>query len=200
MRIFRICYATALITNLGGCGDPIIKDVHAMAPPIASNRVPSPLRSIPNRVDVPKSADDEVDVNLGTRGPPVPALDYSEIRAVIKQRKDILASVASEDRLAIAKKFYDEYFNLLEELIQAEKKPHRDIDPDCPPQNLKVTVNGVEYDVPRGDYIAHGSSSRVFRSPPIGARSRISTSAAQVIRLARESPEPSFTVRPSIPH
>lgn len=179
MRPFRIFSLLFHFTNLSGCGQPLIKNVHAGTPtdrkqqPALRQGVYSNSINLAQRERVQlmsgSAMKSHTSGNQASRGPQVPELDYSSVKKDLDERLKLLAQVRPGSPLFIAKRFYTEYLRLLEELIDAEKIPHYDIDPSCPPKKMEVRMNGNKYMVNLGQYIAHGSSSEVYKSEPVPA-------------------------------
>jgi len=178
MRFVGLCYILGPIANFGGCGDPLVKEVQGVEPQLspetsigrkARPRISrKPEKNGPN-VRVRKSENAPV-VNAGLapfRGPVVQRMDYSDVIEDIRNRVKMLELANGRGPLAPAHSFYTKYLELVEQLQDVENRPHIDIDPQCPPTNLKVEINGRGYAINRGRYIAHGSSSRIFKSAPV---------------------------------
>ena len=188
MRQVSISYLISQCVLLFGCGPTLVKNVDASrvqaTPPLRGGIVRTlvPRNSYPvssqvvkadRRVSMhpPKVKLSRPQIDYGSipfTGPNVPAYNYSRVLMELTQKVDLLRPVHEGDELYIAKKYFDEYVKLLRNLAEAEKKPHRDIDPQCPPRNLTISWKGKIYAFARGDFIAKGSSSRVYRSPRVG--------------------------------
>ena len=187
MAIHRVVYVLALVTNFGGCGDPLMKDVAASQPPASDGlhahrhnspmeRNPSMARSSPTgrkRASGKKTVSSsgkkpQVDYERAPfTGEYVKRMRYSDVIDSISIRLRQLGKAKDRGPLAAAEKFYSEYMRLVRNLDEAEEAPHRDIDPECPPKDLTIEANESSIPIKRGKYIAHGSSSRIFKSPPV---------------------------------
>jgi serine/threonine protein kinase len=163
MRRTRVSWLIAYYFILFGCGHTLIKIVEAQD---SKTKGPHLRKEIHQKKKPPGNSLKLPPVHAPTPdiGPFVPGFNYTGVLRELSRKVGLLSPVKKGDKLYIAKRYFREYLRSVGDLSRAEKEPHRDIDPECPPRTLTISWNNKTYSFAPGEFIARGSDSRVYRS------------------------------------